>query len=330
MYEYLLKTYAPNKKNALGENTEKFFNSLPKKVESSFDLHEMIKSSKKFDNDTILEYPEGLSEKSYSDISIGNYNAKMLYESKDSPTLVVFYGGGFCLNMLKAHMSFSAHVFKNTSCNILIPEYQLAPECKADKTIFDSCLFLEDLIKNKKLNIKNNLHLLGWSSGANLALSVALESKKNKIIYQSINSLILLSSWIDLSMDVNTNSPYKNEQNKDIFAADHTILSKLAHLYIPKDQNFDRYNPLINYSKILSTLPNIHIICGEFDILLSDSIYLADTLKRNNVKTSLTLLKGQTHNYPVFKQIQDGFPAEKIISDVIGRNGKINTQFEII
>ena len=313
---FLISVYSPIKEIELGSNTKKFFNTLNKDSikNDKFDLNSMREGALEFDGDTIIQYPDGISYDSYIDLEINGIKYKNLLVDSKQPTVIYFYGGGFCINMLKSQMSFLANVAHKHNVNIIIPEIKLAPEYSAVE-ILSECQDFMIRILQKDTNA--SYIASGWSSGANLALSSVLSVVKYKPhLMKKITSLILLSSWIDLTLDINNFSPYKKQQEQDIFAADSRVLKNLASLYA-QGTNYDDLNPLIKYKKQLNHLPRVDVVSGEYDILLGDSIYLNCMLNRQISVCNLHLLKGQTHNYPVFNKIQENNSCVDLYGELI-------------
>jgi acetyl esterase/lipase len=269
-----------------------------------------------------LTYPKGLTEDSYIKENIGDMDCYILRAAHPDkvPTLVMFYGGGFCLNTLSAHMSFMANIVISTPCNIILPDYPLAPESKASETLSRSTHFLKALLEEPTtLSLSNNIILMGWSSGAHIALTLALNfQKETPQLFRRISQLLLLSAWMDLSLQVTREGPYQPQQHLDTIAAGADLLEIMAQWYLPEGYEDDEltYCPALRPVDELKTLPPTSVIVGGCDVLLGDSVFIADKLKHAGTPAQFIALEGQTHNYLVFDELsRDGV----FVPDLIGR-----------
>lgn len=272
----------------------------------------------------LIPYPETISESSYQLEIIGGLNCHALKNSNatNTPTLVMFFGGGFCLNTIVAHKSFMAHIASQVSCNIIIPEVPLAPEHKATEILTFLDAFMYELTGNAlPLGFSNDITLLGWSSGGNLALTTAL-NLRNKCAehFAKITHIIAMSSWIDLSMKSICEGPYKAQQALDSTAAGATVLSQMGRCYLSeREHGFEpSICPAARDEDELCELPLVTLIAGEHDVILADSILMANSLNQAGAKARLILLEGQTHNYLVFDKLsKDGVFVPALISKLI-------------
>lgn len=271
-----------------------------------------------------LAYPRGLTKASYIKENIGGVDCYILRAEHPNkvPTLVMFYGGGFCLNTLSAHMSFMANITASTPCNIILPDYPLAPESKAPQTLSFLIDFLKALLEGPTaLRLSNNIILMGWSSGAHMALTLALNlQKETPQLFRRITQLLLLSAWMDLSLQVTREGPYQAQQHLDTIAAGADLLAMMAGWYLPDSYkgNEPEYCPALRPTDELKTLPPTTVIVGGCDVLLGDSVFIADKLRHAGTSTQFIALEGQTHNYLVFDELsRDGVFVPALIGRVI-------------
>lgn len=284
-----------------------------------------------------LAYPDNINPQSYTQESIGNMPCCLL-RAKDStmvPTIVMFYGGGFCLNTLEAHKAFMANVAALTPCNIILPDYPLAPETKAPESFAISNHFLQTLLTQlKDINLSDNIILMGWSSGGHMALSLALQLQKEiPSLFKKMTKLILLSSWMDLSLNVARTGPYQLQQKSDTIAAGPDLLEAMAQWYLPEGYNGSepQYCPVLQTKEMLKTLPPVTVIAGGCEVLLGDSVFLTDKLREAGAAVQFIALEGQTHNYLVLDTLsRDGafvpallgrIIADKPFANMFGQDG---------
>ncbi len=271
-----------------------------------------------------LTYPNSINSQSYMLESIGDMPCYLLRAKNpvNVPTIIMFYGGGFCLNTLDAHKAFMANIIALTPCHIVLPNYPLAPETKAPESFKLLSHFLQDLLTHpNNFNLSDNIILMGWSSGGHMALSQTLHLQKiMPQLFKKITKLILLSPWMDLSLNVARTGPYQFQQNSDTIAAGHDILALMAKWYLPEgyDGSETPYCPALYAKEVLKVLPPVTIIAGGCEVLLGDSVFITDKLQEAGAKVQFVALEGQTHNYLVFDTLsRDGVFVPALLSRII-------------
>lgn len=329
--KHLLKIYNPPSTPKVGKHTADFIaqltsaaSSSSKQSTSKLTVNELRASVAKSLEGQRMPYPTNISSKSYREAMVGDMRC-YIYSGRNSgsaPSLVMFYGGGFCLNTLPAHQSFMANVTSHTNCNIVFPDYPLAPESKAPEVVAKCQQFLTALLKSTNIyDISNDIILLGWSSGSNQALTMALNlANKFPNLFDKISKLILLSPWVDLTMQVTRRGPYQEQQAADKLAAGPDILEQMAKWYLPEGCRGDEpeFCPAFRSKHELSQLPPTTIISGDCEVLLGDGVFLANKLNNADVKVQFIALEGQIHNYMVFNELnRDGIFIPKLIADIV-------------
>ncbi len=270
-----------------------------------------------------LTYPAGMSQQSYKEEEIGGLRCYTLKTKtpETAPTFVMFYGGGFCLDTLAAHKAFMANVAARTACNIILPDCPLAPEIKAPEIIAKTGNFLKELLANPlRHGFSENVILMGWSSGSNLALTLALNLQTQAPnLYSKISKFILLSPWIDLSLQVSRTGPFQTQQNADTIAAGADLLELMSKWYLPAGSQGTEaeFCPACRSPEALAKLAPVTIITGACEVLFGDAVFLADALKRAGTETQLIAVEGQTHNYLVFNELSlDGVYIPELIARI--------------
>ena len=315
-FEHLLKTYNPDRP-VLAPHTAEFAARLAANTSAAVSTTTTkleISAMRAAVAETLagkeLQYPTGFSAESYQKENIGGMDCYVLKAENPAsvPTLIMFYGGGFCLNTLFAHQAFMANVAAINSCNIILPDYPLAPESKEPEIMARSSQFLQAVLENSNaLGCSDNLILMGWSSGAHMALSLALrlqqEAPKQ---FAKISQLILMSPWIDLSLNVARNGPYQAQQNSDTIAVGADVLEIMREWYLD-----DSYKHSLAE---LKNLPFTTVIAGGCEVLLGDAVFITDALQKAGTPVQLIILEGQTHNYLVFDELsRDGVYVPEVV-----------------
>lgn len=326
----LLDTYNPGELDnfKLGKNNREFIASASSVAEAAgdkaFNIHHMRQEVNDALSSGLIPYPDGLSESNYITQSIGSLVCHVLKNENAHtvPTLVIFFGGGFCLNTLIAHKSFMANIASKMPCHVILPEIPLAPENKAPEILEILNTFMLELTQNSIiLGFSDDITLLGWSSGANLALTLALNLRDISYVqFSKISHVIAMSSWIDLSMNTIRHAPYQKQQAVDCTAAGDKVLTEMSKCYLKIGDRGDEplYCPAARGDEALRDLPFVTLIAGEYDVILGDSVYMAHMLNHAGTPSQLIILKGQTHNYLVFEKLsRDGIFVPDLIVGLI-------------
>ena len=285
----------------------------------AFDIDEMRAGLKALLEEHMIVYPDGMGPEQYKQVEIGGLQCYVILHknSLSVPTLVMFPGGGFCFDNREPHQAFMAHVAKAMDCNIVVPDCPLAPENKASKVVAAIDDFMRALSGNPaSFELSEDLKLMGWSSGACLVLGAALNLRQYNIEqFKKISQLILLSPWVDLSLQAVKQGPYQKQQALDT-AAGADILEVLRKAYLDEiDYANPAYAPLCRDSDELKNLPPISIIAGECEALIADAVYTAQKLGKAKARVTLVVKKYLTHNYMVFNGL-GGEDVARLVAEI--------------
>lgn len=137
-----------------------------------------------------------------------------------------------------------------------------------------------------------------------LALGAALYLQQNRpAIFNLISQLILLSPWLDLSLEAVRHGPYQTQQTLDK-AAGADVLEVLRDAYLDNERaDNPMFSPLHQGHSQLAALPQVMIIAGECEALIADAVLSAHQLRDAQAPVMLLIKHGLTHNYMVFKDL---------------------------
>ncbi|KAG4073875.1 hypothetical protein HA402_014080 [Bradysia odoriphaga] len=229
-------------------------------------------------------------------------NRNSLKEAEDAALnsdLVILYahGGGYCMGHAKMYMETFQLIINhlrsehNIRASILSLEYSLSPEHvwpKARDEAIESYQYLTDTIGIPS----SKIIFAGDSAGGNLVATMLLTIKSREHLSQPA-AAVLLSPWIDLTIDQPSFAKYRN----DILSR--TQIAKYVPYYIPNYKNLDEAsrdsmirNPLISplYGNFSGTCP-IFLAYGEKELFRTS----IDAFKVNleTHQCNLTTLKGE-------------------------------------
>jgi epsilon-lactone hydrolase len=109
------------------------------------------------------------------------------------PTVLHFHGGGYCVGSPRTARAWAAHLSAETGCQVVLPDYRLAPEHPHPAALEDACAVLQALGRETKTG---SLVVSGDSAGGGLALALTLSLRDSGAELPA--GCVLLSPWLDL------------------------------------------------------------------------------------------------------------------------------------
>lgn len=203
-----------------------------------------------------------------------------------SGTILYLHGGGYIIGSANTHRGITGHLAKLSGCEVITPEYRLAPEHPFPAALDDAESVYLALI-NQGLPA-NAIALAGDSAGGGLALALSMRLRDHQQPLPS--SITCFSPWTDLSQT----DLYRPECEPVLQV---TWTANAANLYAGGEP---LTHPLISplYGD-LSALPPLLIQVGSQEILLNDATRLAAAAKRDGVETQLEIYNNLWHVFQV-------------------------------
>ena len=116
-------------------------------------------------------------------------------------TVLHFHGGGYCVGSAKMAQGWAARLAAQAACQVVVPEYRLAPEHPFPAALDDA----RDLLRALPGDVDPaSVVLSGDSAGAGLAMSLLLALREAG--EQLPAGAILISPWLDLTADRRANA----------------------------------------------------------------------------------------------------------------------------
>ncbi|MEJ2194010.1 MAG: alpha/beta hydrolase [Ignavibacteriaceae bacterium] len=225
-------------------------------------------------------------------LQIGKVRAEWISVGTTLENCVILYlhGGAYCIGSLNTHRELAARISKASKIRTLLIDYRLAPEHPFPAAIEDVVFTYDWLLKNGFLS--NNVIIIGDSAGGGLAISTLVKLRDLGAPIPA--AAVCISPWTDLEL---TGNSIQTHTSKDPFLTPQW-LQLMAKYYAA---NNDFQTPLIspNYAD-LSMLPPLLIQAGSDDILLSDSIRLAEHACESGVDSTLDIWENMWHVWHFF------------------------------
>lgn len=210
-----------------------------------------------------------------------------LFEPIDAPKdkiIIYLHGGGYCLGIVNTNRSFVAKISTGTGMKVLLVDYRLAPE-----NVFPAAL--EDAVSSfrwvlNKGYLPKNIFIVADSSGCGLSLAALMTLRNNNEPMPS--AMVFISPVVDLK---GTGDSIETRKKEDPFQYSDPL--SIAKNYVGEnDATLPIISPLFGD---LYGLPPILIHASDYDVFLSDSIRLAEKLKRANKEVDLKIWAKMWH-----------------------------------
>ena len=212
-----------------------------------------------------------------------------LTKSKKYKSHIIFlHGGAFTDEAIILHRIFIQKILDKYETKVTFIDYPLTPECNY-KAIQS---FTLDAIEDLKIRYNNDkFYFMGDSSGGGLAVTMLQILNKRNI---TINKTVLLSPWVDVSMN---NPDIEKHLNKD-FTLNFDNLIKCGISYADTLKTNDpKVSPLYGN---LSNMGKLLIYVSDNELLYPDILKFHELVNKNkNSSSKLIIGKKLCHDYPL-------------------------------
>jgi len=234
-------------------------------------------------------------------------NAEWIYAADADSEKVILYlhGGGYVIGNIALYHMLCATLSQKTKARVFLPKYRLAPEHPFPAAV-DDALAAYHWLLGEGFAAKN-IVIAGDSAGGGLSLATTLSLRNSGQPLPA--GVICLSPWTDLSLS--------GESHQSKAKAEAMLLKKSLQLWASSyASNADLQNPLISpVFADFADFPPLLIQVGSEEILLDDSLLLAENARTAGVDVTLSIYEGMWHVWQTF-----GFlPESRAAFDEIGK-----------
>jgi epsilon-lactone hydrolase len=197
--------------------------------------------------------------------------------------ILYLHGGAYVIGSAKGYAPVAAGLAAATGFDLFIPDYRLAPEHPYPAATDDVLSCYETLLHQKGVHVT----VAGDSAGGGLVMSLLLNARKRGLPQPSC--AVLWSPWLDLACE--QESYARNAALDPTLDAD-GLLGCAQHYIgnrIPTDECL---HPLDTY---LGGLAALQIQVGSIEVLLDDSLVLAQRAIAHGVHCQLEVWPGMPH-----------------------------------
>ena len=215
--------------------------------------------------------------------------------------ILYLHGGGYTAGSIDYAKGFGGVLAKNASLKTLCISYRLAPEYEYPCALDDALAAYKRILKKYSAD---KIALVGESAGGGLCYALALKLRDTGIPLPACISAI--SPWTDLTMS--SPSYITNKEDDPVLFKDD--LEYFAQVYAGQNKSDIYVSPLLAN---LKGLPPSQIHVGSQEILLDDSVKMADKLNDAGSPCAVTIKDGMWHVYVLY-----GIPeAKEALQDIV-------------
>lgn len=233
-------------------------------------------------------------------------------ESMDGPkTILYLHGGGFVSGSADSHRELAARIAAGAKARVLLPEYRLAPETPFPGAN-DDCLGIYRWLLRRGVDAAN-IVIGGDSAGGCLTLMTLLSLRESEDALPA--AAFMLSPVTDCI--THDGESYTTRKAVDPWFSPAGLRKLLAHY---AETSHPARAILAPLRMPLGGLPPLFVQCGDDELLLSDSVRLADRAREAGTPVELEVWERMWHVFPAFAGIMpEGRKAvEKIAGFVRG------------
>ena len=238
--------------------------------------------------ETNKQIPDNVTFKS---VDAGGVPSEWIYVPEASQEKIFFhlFGGGYIMGDLLTRR-WSPYLYsRQTNMRILNVGYRLAPEHPYPAALEDSLNAYRWLLK-QGFNPKN-IVICGESAGGGLTMATMLKLRELNLPLPA--AAVMQSPWVDLrSRGKSLKKFYKYEPELAVG------VKPMARLYANRE---NLKNPFISpvYADLYD-LPPLLIQAGGIEVLLDESLLLAERAKEAGVDVTIEVYEGMTHVFQSF------------------------------
>lgn len=237
------------------------------------------------------------------EIAMGDFAMKLL-SRKEEPSeefvVLQLHGGGYVGAVRNAYYVF-AGLYNEVShgCSVLTPDYRVAPENPYPAALDDALASYQWLLDNGCSG--EQIVLAGDSAGGGLAMALCMYLRDHGMPLPC--GLVAMSPWTDLTA---SGESYETNYEKDpLFGNTRESIIYLDDYAGEHDKTEPYISPLFGD---FHGFPPMLIQVGSLEMLLSDSVSVAEKARAQGVKVRLSVYEGMFH---VFQMAYLNIPESK-------------------
>ncbi len=212
-------------------------------------------------------------------------------DARHGAVVLYLHGGGYCIGSLDTHRGLAARIALAAGCTVVTIEYRLAPEHQFPGAVEDACAAYQELLATGRR--PGGIAIAGDSAGGGLTMATVLALRSDRTPLPA--AMACLSPWVDLTQSAPT---YESLADLDPMVSKEGLDVMAAAYLGDTDAHSELASPL--FADHLGDLPPVLIEVGDHEVLLDDSLRLAERIRADGGSVDLTVWPELIHVFQAF------------------------------
>lgn len=235
----------------------------------------------------------------------------ILHSKNKRPGAILYlFGGGYITNPDKRDLSLAKKICRETGKDVWFYFYPLCIENSIVRTYASTVKIYEEMTKTYN---KEPLSLIGFSSGASLALGICLYINDNKLDIRMPREIIASSPGGCLCEELDMDRVRKLNE-KDIIV-DYKYFETAKNI-MTKDEDVPDYM-LYPFKGDFENFPMTYLYFGSREVIYAFAPLFEKALKNYGVKYKIIVGEGLCHCYPLLSIFKEGREAQEEIIKIL-------------
>ncbi len=215
--------------------------------------------------------------------------------ARNDAAVLYLHGGGYVIGSPRSHRHLAAAIGDSAKTNVLLPDYRLAPEHPFPAAVDDAVAAYHWLLDRQIASAR--IVIAGDSAGGGLAVATLLALRDTRAPLPAAG--VCISPWVDLTC---SGGSYATRADADPIVKRESV-GAMATAYLgDADAKAPLASPLF---ADLRGLPPLLIHVGDDEVLLDDSVQLAERARKAGVDATLDVWPKMVHVWHWFFPMLD-------------------------
>lgn len=235
----------------------------------------------------------------------------VIYSKNKKPGAILYlFGGGYITNPDKRDLSLAKKICRETGKDVYFYFYPLCIENSIVKTYASTVKLYEEMTK---VYDKEHLSVIGFSSGASLALGIFLYINENNLDIRMPREIIASSAGGCLCDELDMDRVRKLNE-KDIIV-DYKYFETAKNI-MTKDEDVADYM-LYPFRGNFKNFHMTYLYYGSYEVIYAFAPLFEAALKNYGINYKLIVGEGLCHCYPLLSSFKEGKEAQEQIIKIL-------------
>lgn len=234
-------------------------------------------------------------------------------KNKKAGAILYLFGGGYITNPDKRDLNLAKKICRETGKDVWFYFYPLCIENSIVKTYASTVKVYEEMTRTYNEEDKEPLSLIGFSSGASLALGICLYINENKLDIRMPKEIIASSPGGCLCDELDMDR-VKELNEKDIIV-DYKYFETAKNI-MAKGETVPDFM-LYPFRGDFKNFPMTYLYFGSREVIYAFAPLFEKALKNYGVKYKIIVGEGLCHCYPLLSIFKEGKDAQEEIIKIL-------------